>query len=184
MTLDAPPLTTEILNRFRDALRTAGAPLGDEFGPGLTDADIDRLGDQIGVGVPPELRTLWSWGTAPTKQQALDSWDINPQFQLWPPEVAIKQTERYRRDDSVSRTHIVFGGPPQDEYLLVEGNATRTVSGVILAIIEDPETLNAAPSMGALFSLWAEQLVAGDYRYVDGEWRPLDGPRPWIPDAS
>lgn len=159
MTRDAPPLTSEILDRFRDALRAAAAPLGDEIGPGLTDAEIDRLGNRVGVAVPPELRTLWTWGTAPDKQRSPDSWDINPEFQLWPPTSAIEETQDYRLDDTVSRTTIAFAGS-QDHFLLVEGDATQTVSRVILALIDDPNTLGAAPSLGALFNLWADQLAS------------------------
>lgn len=83
----------------------------------------------------------------------------------------------------MSRNTIAFGGPSQDAYLLIEGDATNAVSPVIYAFIDDPDTLGAAPSLGALFTLWTEQLASGDYRYVGDEWQPLDGPRPWIPES-
>lgn len=183
MSQDPFQLTSEILDRFVDALRHAGAPLGDEIQPGLSDDAIDHVGRQIRVEIPPELRVLWRWGVAPTDIRTPDSWDVNPEFQIWPPATAIKQTKRYRKDDMVSRSTIAFGGPSQDAYLLVEGGATKPVSPVVYAFIDDPDTLGAAPSLGALFTLWTEQLAAGDYRYTGNEWEPLDGPTPWIPES-
>lgn len=184
MSPDATPLTFEILDRFRAALQRAGAPLGDEIEPGLTEEQINDLAGQLGVGVPPELRTLWLWGTAPATPHAVDAWDINPEFELWPPAVALAQTKNYRLDETVPRNTIAFGGPSGEGYLLVKADDATAVSGVTYAFIDDPETLSAAPSLGALFELWAAQLAGGDYRYVADEWQPLDGPRTWIPDAS
>lgn len=183
MTPSNEPLSNAALDRFHSALRHAGAPLGDEIGPGLSDAEIDRLGKRLAVAVPPELRTLWSWGTSPRQPTAAGSWDINAQFELWPPDVAIKQIEGARLDEAVSRTALAFGGS-QDLLLLIEGGATNESSPVVLAPIDDPSTLRAAPSLGALFNLWTDQLSSGDYRYVNGEWAPVDGPRPWIRDVS
>lgn len=44
--------------------------------------------------------------------------------------------------------------------------------------IDDPDTSEAAPSLGALFQLWTEQLARGEYKFIGDEWHPLDGPLP------
>lgn len=184
MTSHAPRLSAEILDRFREALRFAGAPLGGEIGPGLTDAEINRLGDHVGVNVPQELRTLWRWGTVPETQSTPDSWDINPVFELWPPALAITETKAYRVADTARHRALAFGGPSQDGYLLAEADAEALISRVIYARIDDPNSIAAAPSLGAIFTLWTEQLAAGDYKFVGDEWRPLTGPRAWISDVT
>ena len=57
-----PELSFDILDRFRAALKTAGAPLASAIDPGLSDAQIDEVAAELGMAVPPELRTLWRWG--------------------------------------------------------------------------------------------------------------------------
>lgn len=184
MSNDTPALTAEILDRFHQALRHAGAPLGNEIGPGLSDEQIDRLTEPLGLQAPPELRTLWRWGTAPIEPATNASWEINPEFDLWPPAQAIKETKEHRLDKTVSRATIAFGGPTGDAYLLVDGNSDAATSRVTYADIEDPETISAAPSLGALFVLWTDQLAGGDYRYVEDRWEPLDGPQTIIVDQD
>ena len=180
MSIEPVPLTPEILERFREALVHAGAPIGDEIAPGLSDEQIDRLVGEVGVQVPQELRTLWRWGSPASAPRTHASWEINPEFPWWPPARAIKETQNYRLDKTVPRTTIAFGGPSGNGYLLVEGNSNTTTSQVFLADIEDPDTLIAAPSVGALVQLWTRQLSNGDYRYDAGRWQPEDFPVPFF----
>lgn len=92
MSTHAIPLTTEILDDFRAGLRRAGAPLADEFEPGLTEAEIDELGRQLGVRVPGELRTLWRWGTVRPRGVLSNFWSAAAGHELWPPAVAVSET--------------------------------------------------------------------------------------------
>lgn len=176
---DAQPLTVEILDRFGETLRHAGAPLGNEIQPGLSDGEIDAIGAELGVAVPSELRTLWRWGTAPSEPRLEDSWDINYRLELWPPSYAVSRTKEHRRDEFVSQTTIAFGGPANRGWFLVEGGALHATSPVIYRLIDDPDPGSAAPSLGTLVEYWARQLAERAY-YYDGErWYPDDGPRPW-----
>lgn len=181
MSSEAPSLTPAILDEFRAALVHAGAPLGTEIQPGLNDEQIDQLGKELRVDVPAELRTLWRWGQAPTAKLTPGSWEVNPEFELWPASQAIRETEQYRLGGSASRHNIALGGPRGEGFLLVEGDRDSPSSRVTYAFIEDPDTLVAAPSIGALVQLWTHQLADGEYRYLDGQWDPLDGPLVIIP---
>lgn len=184
MTDHVPQLTPEMLDRFRAALATAGAPLADAIGPGITDAQVDKLAGKLGLKAPPELRTLWTWGAVTQQPASPDSWDINVEFALWPPQVAIRETKEHRKlDPTDSRQTISFGGSSGDQ-LLVEGDPTATRSPVTYALLESPNTIDAGPSLGALFELWTTQLENGDYRYTDGQWHPINGPMVFIPSQS
>lgn len=175
-------LTTEILERFRAALRTAGAPLGDAIGPGISDAEIDEVGAQLGVGVPRELRTLWRWGQ-PTADAATREagYDVNARYELWAPADAIKATLFYRPFITELANCIAFAGPPQDGCLVVEGNAGTVTSPAFEAYVGDNSLIHdgasLAPSLGTLFALWARQLECGDYTYDGREWH-WDGAMP------
>ena len=185
MTTEARPLSPEILEEFRAALKTAGSPLGHSIDPGLSDEQIDQLAADLGVDVPPELRTLWRWGSpSPAAAKREGGWDINPSFELWPPAVAVKVTGKYRSYISGISRYITFAGPPQGGCLLVLGDQTEPTCQVIYALIDDPDKLSAAPSLGTLFQLWTDQLTGGHYRFVGDEWETLDGPTPWITEPS
>lgn len=182
---DVPQLTPELLDRFRAALAAAGAPLADAIEPGLSDRQIDRIARRLRVKAPPELRTLWRWGAAPSRPLHRDAWSLNSEFDLWPPEIAIRETKAHRKDRSVSRSTISFGGPSGAGYLLVEGDAAMTHSRVMYSLIEDPDPFEAAPSLGALFTLWTTQLEQGAYRHVDGQWHDPEEPLLFIkPDGG
>jgi hypothetical protein len=174
-------LSVQLLERFRAALRAAGAPLGDAIGPGLSDAQIDELAVELGAAVPPELRTLWSWGY-PASTWTDGGWDINPSFELWPPSHAVLATRHYQQSFEPLAAHIAFAGPPQTDYLIVPGNESTPTSPVLIVSLEDPGKTHAAPSLGALFQLWTEQLARGDFRFVGDEWQPPYGPLPFIRD--
>lgn len=184
MSTEATELTTEILERFRAALRIAGAPLGDAIEPGLSDAEIDAVEVQLGVAVPPELRTLWKWGR-PSETRAdpqNGGWDINPEFELWPPANAVAMTQTFRSLIPEVSRQIAFAGPPQDSCLMVDGDQTGATSSVRYVMIEEPDSFSAAPSLGALFQLWTDQLAGGDYKFSGDEWESLDGPLVFIPE--
>ena len=184
MSSDAPQLTPELLDRFRAALANAGAPLGHAIEPGLTDKQVDRLTRKLGLEAPPELRTLWKWGVATGKPDHRDAWRLNPGFDLWPPDVAIRETKEHRKDRSVSRSTIAFGGPTGSGYLLVDGDPAVTRSKVAYSLVEDPEPFQIAPSLGALFELWTKQLENREYRHVDGRWHNPEEPLLFIPPGG
>jgi hypothetical protein len=57
----------ELLDRFEDRLRGAGALVADALAPGLTDEQIDELLLPAGIDLPEEARVWWRWhdGTRP-----------------------------------------------------------------------------------------------------------------------
>ncbi len=172
-------LSFEILERFRAALKTAGAPLASAIDPGLSDEQIDDVAAELGMAVPPELRTLWRWGCpADSAGDQEAGWDVNARFELWPPSYAVVATRHYQGWYEPLPAHIAFAGPPQSSCLLVRGDDTAPTSPVIAAYIDDPDTSDAAPSLGALFQLWTEQLAGGEYKFIGDEWHPLDDPLP------
>ena len=46
---------------MRDRWREDGAPTADALRPGLGDTEMDELTAPLGLRLPPEARTLWSW---------------------------------------------------------------------------------------------------------------------------
>lgn len=180
MKADPEELSPELLERFRAALHSAGAPLGNLVEPGLTDEQIDQVAIELGVRVPPELRVLWRWGQPSEAGGAQEGgWDINPRFELWPPPSAITATRNYRALKPELGSHIAIAGPPQGGCLLVRGDQQAPTSRVVYALTDDPDILDAAPSLGALFQIWTAQLANGDYAFAEGEWQALGGPLPF-----
>lgn len=167
--LVAPPVTPEMLEHFAEALSFAGAPLIDELGPGLTDAELGELEATLGVSVPPELRTLWQWGTPPESPLTHDSWDLNPLVELWPPSIVVERTQFEREDPEFSELQIVFARAG-NRRLSVVGDAGLRVSAVL---DDDVDPVFVAPSIGTLIERWTKQMLAGEYWY-DGEpnWKP------------
>lgn len=181
MTPAATVLTSELLDRFRRALRFAGAPLGDELTAGLSDTEIDGLGATLGVHVPPELRTLWRWGVPPTEPLTRASMEVNGRFELWPPDQVIKATQWQRAEDDPIQTAIAFAGLYEGRgWLLVDGRAADATSQVIHTFNEEPGSIVVAPSLGALFAHWTKLLEDGDYHFDGQFWEPEDGPLEYI----
>lgn len=176
----ATVLTSDLLDRFAAALRFAGAPLGDELAPGLSDGEIDGVGAALGVPVPPELRTLWRWGVPPENPRTRESLEVNREFELWPIDRVLKET-RWQRMDAPIQTSIPFAGIAEGRgWLLVEGRVDLDASPVTHAFNETPDTFLAAPSIGALIEHWSKLLEDRDY-YFDGQvWEPEDGPIEYV----
>ncbi len=178
MSQDAFPLTVEILENFRAALQTAGAPLGTAIGPGLTDDEIARYSSELGVTIPPELRTLWEWG-CPSKEASTTEagWDFNPAFEFWSPEIVVRMTDSYRDSDADLTNYIAFAGPPQDGCLVIAGDEGASTSEVREWYIDYPAPVDSgpslAPSLGVLFFLWTKQLTEA-YTFSGGLWHPED----------
>ena len=55
------PLSIELLEAVRDRWRDDGAPTAEALRPGLGNSEIDELTAPLGLRLPPEARTLWSW---------------------------------------------------------------------------------------------------------------------------
>lgn len=173
---NTPPLTPAMLGSFGDALRFAGAPMGSEFLPGLTDPAIDGLGESLGVSIPPELRTLWRWRMPPKSSESPDPWDINPEFELWDPEAIVDMTRKSRVTAGVPADAIAFAGYGL-EVLAVSGDDHSGVSPVLELSIADVDYSQVAPSLGALIHLWTEQMLAREYWYdAKVGWQPEDFP--------
>lgn len=178
-----PALSPGVLDRFREALRFAGAPLGEELGAGLSDSEIDAIGAALRVQVPPELRTLWRWGVPPAEPRTRASLDVNREFELWPTDRVIEETRWQRAEDDPIQTAIAFAGIPDSRgWLLVQGRAENSISPATYAFNETPETYIAAPSLGALFAHWTDLLESGQYRFDGQFWEPEDGPSGCIID--
>lgn len=179
MTSSGPTtLSTEVLERFRAALKTANALLGDEIEAGISDDEIDQLATELGVGVPPELRTLWKWGRPSADARRRDAgWDINRDFQLWSPTAALEGTRYYRSLMPELGPYIAFAGPRQGGCLIIRGDHSA-VSPVIEFYVEDSdpvdEAVAIAPSLGAVFELFANELEAGAFKYVGDRWEPWE----------
>lgn len=184
MSANPAELSVETLERFRVSLRRAEAPLGQAIEPGLTSAELDELEAELSVRLPRELRTLWSWGrpSSATVDRNLGGWDINPSFQLWPPDQAIAATRDFRSLTPELTEYVAFAGPSQDDCLMVAGDEAGATNSLILAFTEDPYPLELTPSLGALFQLWADQLESGEYRFSfsANRWESIDGPLPFI----
>lgn len=184
MSQDAFPLANEVLEQFRAALQQAGAPLGAAIGPGLSDSEIERYAGKLGVPVPPELQTLWRWGCPSPDASTIEAgWDINPEYELWTPQIVVGMTDDWRDSDPDLARCIAFAGPPQDGCLIITGDDRAAVSPVkgwyidSMTPVSDKPIL--APSLGVLFHLWTEQLTSADgYTFSGGLWDPED-PLPW-----
>ncbi len=178
-------LSPEMLDRYLAALRAAGAPLADNLGPGLSDQEIDELLAPLGLAASPELRTLWGWRiTSMASAPQPDAFDLNPDFELWPPEIAVKQTENYRdHTDGGHRPSVAVAGAKW-EWLLVlcDPNSAAATAPIEHFLLDEPTFATRAPSLGALFAKWTEQLERGDYTHTSGEWEPENPPQTLIVD--
>ncbi len=181
MSNNSAQLTPELLDRFRVALAKAGAPLADAIEPGLTDKQVDRLARKLGLEAPPELRALWKWGVATSKPEGRHTWNLNPEFDLWPPARAVRETKTYRSEGAISRSMIAFGGPGSKGALFVTGDAAATHSTASYVFVDDPGSFQAAPSLGALFELWSTQMEDRAYAYANDRWHDPDEPLLFIP---
>lgn len=92
--------------------------------------------------------------------------------------------QRRVKRSSIGRTHrqqqpqvLRSPAPPGVGYLVVDGDTASPTSRVIHAFDDDPDTLVAATSVGALVIHWTELLEEGHYRCENGEWTSIDGPR-------
>lgn len=175
MTASAPPpLSVEILDRYLAALRTAEAPLASTLRPGLSDDEIDLVLAPLSLTASPELRTLWRWRVTSMDTAAQpDAWDLNPAFSLWPPEQAVKETENYRNHPlGAHRPSVAIAGAKFQSLLVLCDTTQATASPVEHFMVDDPEFAIGAPSLGALFAFWTEQLERGDYTHTSGDWEP------------
>ncbi len=152
-------LSDAILERFLRAATTAAVPLVAELGPGLSDHEISDLGHALGDQIPSEIRTLWRWRAAPASPKHAWSWQINPEFELWPPTQSVTNTFEYRTmletDPNLydaPPTGVCFGGARG--FLFTDTARRGNLAPVGYLMVDDPEFEPAAPSLGALFMHW------------------------------
>ncbi len=160
-------LSETFLERFLQAATVAAVPLVAELEPGLSDHEISDLGETLGIEIPAEIRTLWRWRTASAFPSHAWSWQANPQVEIWPPRHAIAETIEYREELDVEPglfdappTGLCFGGTPSG--LFVDAKEQTPVHSVGYFVVDHPEFLSVAPSVGALFEHWTAQLQAGE----------------------
>ncbi len=182
--MHSEPLTLEILERLRTALRSAGASLADELEPGLSDEQIDGLGDELGLAIPAELRVFWRWQTAPSTPRHEWSRDVNSEYELLPPHEAVELTKVMRtmfKDIGVeySSSLLAFATCGAQVRLAVDCSNTGPLNPVLEE--SDDGEYPIGPSFGTLFAYWAQLIETGEYTADErGMWNeiPDDAPLP------
>lgn len=166
-------LDDAILRTYEDALRRAGAGIVDHWRPGLTDADIQALGQAHDIVLPEEARRVWRWhdGCDHRIVPATAS-EIAP-GRLFLPLAVVLETysagvgamqQLFGMDRVISpfteTPHIWF------DY---RGEFLAPVPILVAHDIEEPaQTL---PSIAALFATWTRFIETGLWSIqADGHW--------------
>lgn len=96
-----PIVTPRQLATLSEALEEQQAPITARLNPGLSDGEIDRLCQNVGIDLPDEPRTWWRWHNgASLTGRDIDSTDLlsaGPGNLLLPLELAIEDCLERRR---------------------------------------------------------------------------------------
>jgi hypothetical protein len=174
------PLTVDVLERWRAAARAVGAPLAEELQPGISDAQIDALLKPLGLTAPPDLRTLWGWGTSRAVPINPWGWSMYPFMGYLRPERAVAQTVK-------ERGLVDWGTEIPASWLVIWDDQER-------ALCVDCAQPDRTPvySLSAENTLWAESvaelvehwtgLIADGFTEIRGDlWLETgDAPPDWI----
>ena len=166
-------LNTDLLTRFDDALRRAGASIVEYWAPGLTDAEIDEIAGRHRVVLPEEARVLWRWHNGVSSGAPPAARRLGPDRLLLGLSDALEDYEEsaeiIRGSWGLDRLWEPFLGMPI--ILLDLGNAND--DGVPILVSHDwvfePEP--SLPSLRDLFDTWTRLLDEGVWRVGDdGSW--------------
>lgn len=187
------PLSVELLEAVRERWRDDGAPTAEVLRPGLSDAEIDALTAPLGLRLPPEARTLWSW-----RDGAELGRNVQWMGKGWVPlplARAVSLTQEYRAllwDDDMGvvwrdvwrKSFLVLTRPDQPDVLVIDCGDGRPTSPVHSVILQGAATTVIADSVGELVERWLrvmEQRLAhfdrsqSRWRYewdaIDDAWR-------------
>jgi hypothetical protein len=179
-------LDQDLLDQFDAQLQRLGAPIADNWAPGLLDEEIDAILMPVGIDLPEEARRWWRWhngalndeqigphyllGERPvwSLQRAADSWagaaEWARELWEWPSHFAV--------------LHQVAGSRP---WLFVFCGRGRDapVPVYVQDDIDTPEEF--LPSIGELVAMWSTILASGSVSIdPDGRWTVREDAWPFV----
>lgn len=185
------PLSPEILERWRRAAAGVDAPIVRALRPGLSDADIGVVEQQLGHRVPSEVATLWRWGSIGyggdgdelAGRVMFPDWcwvsteDAVYETQTWAEDYADRSRDPEGSPFDWRPGYTVFGAYAAGASVLVTGGAGDAAETSPVGWIDDEyegPTVVAA-SLGELFTWWTEQLETRPAGIDEDGWLEIEG---------
>jgi cell wall assembly regulator SMI1 len=182
-TSEPPPiLDRQLLNRLEREWRAQGAPLVEHLSDGLSDAEIDRLTEPIGLRLPNEPRAWWRWhnGVPRSVPLRVDREMGAPGFVAWPLDEAVAAYQRKRAlvkemfiDDDEDPDWwwdpawfpVSLGG--RDATLTCDCSRGGDITPILLVDHRNVEGFRhtRARSLGELVTWWIEALENRGWQY-------------------
>ena len=175
--MTAVTLTTDLLEALAERWRLRGAPIVEHLRPGLSDAEIDALTDPLGITLPGEARTWWSWHDGVASNAGQPERRIGAlMMEFIPLAQAVRDYQEGRavlvgaggedalRDWPTSWFPITAQG--RGDVVVCECDVPRDAATPIHVFRwDDPDPRPAASSFGALVALWIEAIDSGRWVY-------------------
>ena len=181
-------MSVELLEAVRERWREDGAPTAEVLRPGLGDADMDALTAPLGLRLPPEARTLWSWHDG--ADLGIDTRWIGKGWEPLPLARAVSLTQEYRAllwdspygdgREYWPESFLILTRPDRPDVLTIDCGVNSSTSPVYSATVEEFGSTLIADSIGELVERWLrvmEQRLAhfdrsqSRWRY---EWDAID----------
>ena len=182
-------LTIDLLEALADRWRLLGAPIIENLRPGLSDAEIDALTHPLGITLPGEARTWWSWHDGVGSDAGRPEHKIGGlMMELIPLAEAVRDYQDGRAllvdaggegalEDWPTSWFPITAQGHGDVVVCQCGVPRNAATPIHVFHWDQPDPRPAANSFGELIALWIEAIDSGRWVY--------DAPRrSWYLDDS
>jgi hypothetical protein len=161
------------LETFEQALHRAGAGIVNHWRPGLSDGEIDKLGQLHGLVLPEDVRRLWRWHDGCSLAAPPDANEIAP-GRRFPPLAPVLSSYA----EFAGSFHDLYG---IDDRFIEPFTATPMIFFDCRGAIDAPapvlvshdfeEPMQTLSSIGDLFAVWTQFIDDGLWSVrEDGMW--------------